>query len=33
MTLKLQDVTKRFGNTTAVDHLSIEIPEKEMFGF
>lgn len=33
MTLQLHDVTKRFGKHTAVDHLSIEIPEKEMFGF
>ncbi|WP_164669584.1 ABC transporter ATP-binding protein [Virgibacillus doumboii] len=33
MTLKLKGVTKRFGENTAVDHLSIEIPEKEMFGF
>ncbi|SEQ40910.1 ABC-2 type transport system ATP-binding protein [Virgibacillus subterraneus] len=33
MTLKIKEVTKRFGSTTAVDHLSIEIPEKEMFGF
>lgn len=33
MTLLLKDLTKRFGATTAVDHLSLEIPEKEMFGF
>lgn len=33
MTLKLENVTKKFGDFTAVDHLSIEIPEKEMFGF
>ncbi|GGB51495.1 ATP-binding cassette domain-containing protein [Virgibacillus dakarensis] len=33
MTLSLKEVTKRFGNHTAVDHLSLEIPEKEMFGF
>lgn len=33
MTLILKDVTKRFQNHTAVDHLSLEIPEKEMFGF
>ncbi|UJL47559.1 ABC transporter ATP-binding protein [Virgibacillus sp. NKC19-16] len=33
MTLKIKDVTKRFGKHTAVDHLSLEIPEKEMFGF
>ncbi|MFC4559139.1 ABC transporter ATP-binding protein [Virgibacillus kekensis] len=33
MTLRLDNVTKRFGNNTAVDLLSISIPEKEMFGF
>ncbi|GAB3060625.1 ABC transporter ATP-binding protein [Virgibacillus ainsalahensis] len=33
MTLMMKDVTKRFGQHTAVDHLSLEIPEKEMFGF
>ena len=33
MTLKLERVTKRFGDFTAVDDLSLEIPEKEMFGF
>lgn len=33
MTLKLTDVTKRFGKFTAVDHLSLEIPEKQIFGF
>jgi len=33
MTLKLERVTKRFGGFTAVDELSLEIPEKEMFGF
>lgn len=33
MVLKLNGVTKKFGNFTAVDHLSITIPEKEMFGF
>ncbi|HLR09550.1 MAG TPA: ABC transporter ATP-binding protein [Bacillota bacterium] len=33
MTLVLNNVSKRFGNTTAVDHLSLEIPEKEIFGF
>ncbi|WP_198434072.1 ATP-binding cassette domain-containing protein, partial [Virgibacillus salexigens] len=31
--LKLANVTKQFGNHTAVDHLSLEIPEKEMYGF
>lgn len=33
MTLILNDVTKRFGKHTAVDHLSLEIPEKQMYGF
>lgn len=33
MALTLQNVSKRFGSFTAVDNLSIEIPEKEMFGF
>lgn len=33
MGLELKQVTKRFGNFTAVDHLSLTIPEKEIFGF
>ncbi len=33
MVLKLENVTKRFGNYTAVDHLSLSIPEGEIFGF
>ncbi|MBO8156169.1 MAG: ABC transporter ATP-binding protein [Bacillaceae bacterium] len=33
MTLVLDRITKRFGSFTAVDHLSIDIPEKEIFGF
>ncbi len=33
MTLKLENVTKRFGSFTAVDDLSIEIPEQNIFGF
>src|SRR5690625_5642482 len=33
LALVLQNVTKRFGKDTAVDHLSLEIPENEMFGF
>ncbi len=33
MTLYLNEVTKKFGKFTAVDHLSLEIPEKEAFGF
>ncbi|WP_212924803.1 ABC transporter ATP-binding protein [Oceanobacillus sp. J11TS1] len=31
--LKLSNVTKRFGTHTAVNDLSLEIPESEMFGF
>lgn len=31
--LKLTNVTKQFGNHTAVNNLSLEIPEREMFGF
>lgn len=33
MTLLLKGVTKRFREHTAVNNLSLEIPEKEMFGF
>lgn len=33
MVLKLEHVTKRFGETIAVDDLSLTIPENEMFGF
>lgn len=33
MVLELEHVTKRFGKFTAVDDLSLTIPEKEMFGF
>ena len=33
MGLELRNVTKRFGQFTAVDHLSLKIPEKEIFGF
>ncbi|MGI8314532.1 ABC transporter ATP-binding protein [Halobacillus mangrovi] len=33
MTLRLHNVTKKFGSFTAVDHLSLEIPEKQIFGF
>ncbi|PLR86664.1 ABC transporter ATP-binding protein [Bacillus sp. V33-4] len=33
MALQLDHVTKKFGNFTAVNDLSILIPEKEMFGF
>ncbi|MBA4535659.1 ABC transporter ATP-binding protein [Bacillus aquiflavi] len=33
MVLKLEKVTKRFGQFVAVDHLSLSIPKNEMFGF
>ncbi|WAA08724.1 ABC transporter ATP-binding protein [Fervidibacillus albus] len=33
MTLRIEHVTKKFGDFTAVDDLSLTIPEKEMFGF
>lgn len=33
MTLVLEHVTKKFGDFTAVNDLSLTIPEKEMFGF
>lgn len=33
MVLKLEHVTKKFGQFTAVNNLSITVPEKEMFGF
>ena len=33
MTLKLEQVTKKYGEFTAVDQLSLEIPEKQIFGF
>ncbi|MBB6454657.1 ABC-2 type transport system ATP-binding protein [Salirhabdus euzebyi] len=33
MALILDKVTKRFGSFTAVDELSLEIPESQMFGF
>ncbi|SDJ89085.1 ABC transporter ATP-binding protein [Sediminibacillus albus] len=33
MSLKMSNVTKRFGNFTAVDNLSLEIPESQIFGF
>ncbi|TCT23650.1 ABC-2 type transport system ATP-binding protein [Melghiribacillus thermohalophilus] len=33
MTLVLDHITKRFGTFTAVDQLSLEIPEKDIFGF
>ena len=33
MVLHLEQVTKRFGKFTAVNQLSLNIPEKEMFGF
>ncbi|CQR47054.1 putative ABC transporter ATP-binding protein YxlF [Paraliobacillus sp. PM-2] len=33
MTLRLEQVTKQFGSFTAVDNLSLEIPDKQIFGF
>lgn len=33
MVLELNHVTKRFGSFTAVNQLSLKIPEKDMFGF
>lgn len=32
MSLKLEQVTKRFGETLAVNHLNLEIQEKQIFG-
>ncbi|ABO65937.1 ABC transporter ATP-binding protein [Geobacillus thermodenitrificans] len=32
MSLEIIDVTKRFGQTTAVDHLTLTVPEGKMFG-
>lgn len=31
--LKIDNITKRFGEHIAVDNLSLQIPEKELFGF
>ena len=31
--IELKDVTKTFGNVTAVDHLSLEVPAGELFAF
>lgn len=31
--LTLEDVVKKYGNLTAVDHISLEVEEGEMFGF
>ncbi len=33
MTLKLDNVTKKFGSFAAVDQLSLEIPDQQIFGF
>jgi len=33
LVLQLENVTKQFGKNIAVDDLSLEIPEKELFGF
>jgi ABC-2 type transport system ATP-binding protein len=32
MTLHIKNVTKKFGSFTAVDHVSFEIPEQQIFG-
>ncbi len=32
MSLEIIEVTKRFGQATAVDHLTLTVPEGEMFG-
>lgn len=31
--LKIENITKQFGTHTAVDNLTLKIPEKELFGF
>lgn len=31
--LHIENVTKKFGEFTAVDHLTLSVPEQEMFGF
>ena len=31
--VSLEDIVKRFGDFTAVDHVSLEIPTGEIFGF
>ncbi|MDR2122179.1 MAG: ABC transporter ATP-binding protein [Flavobacteriaceae bacterium] len=31
--IETQDLTKRFGSFTAVDHISFEVSEREIFGF
>ncbi|MEC2077955.1 ABC transporter ATP-binding protein [Metabacillus fastidiosus] len=33
MVLHIENVTKRFGQFTAVDNLTLSVPEREMFGF
>lgn len=33
LVLQLNDVTKKFGKHTAVDQLTLSIPEGEIFGF
>ncbi|WP_078553845.1 ABC transporter ATP-binding protein [Bacillus alkalicellulosilyticus] len=33
MALRLENVSKRFGTFTAVDNITLEVPESEMFGF
>ncbi|MBR0519225.1 ATP-binding cassette domain-containing protein, partial [bacterium] len=31
--IKIEDITKTFGAKTAVDNLSLEIPDGKIFGF
>jgi ABC-2 type transport system ATP-binding protein len=31
--IELTDLTKQYGNTLAVDHLSLRVPKGEIFGF
>ena len=31
--IRMEELTKRYGAQTAVDHLSLEVPEGEIFGF
>ncbi|MFD6440429.1 ATP-binding cassette domain-containing protein, partial [Peribacillus sp. NPDC060186] len=33
MALQIKEITKKFGDFTAVNNLNFTIPEKEMFGF
>lgn len=33
LALQIKEITKKFGDFTAVNNLNFTIPEKEMFGF